>query len=355
MADLAKGLEALVAQVKDQPVAMALLAKMLLAQGHSERALEIAIRAVEMAPDCAEVANLAAAVWSHDVPHWHFKIVRDEVRNAAYDAALRRAVNPASHVLEIGAGSGLLSMMAARAGAAQVVACEMNAKVATMATKIVARNGLADRVRIISKHSNDLKLGVDLERPADVLVSEIVSNDLLGESVLAAMEGVRGLLQPNARIIPASGSVRIALVEDLKPERERMGIIDGFDLSEFNALAAPRYQVKVDAGRLIMRSEPAALFSFDFGSGKNFATGKAEVALTASGGRVTGVVQWIRLEMDEHGFYENAPVSGAQYSCWDVGVHPLLEPVDLRAGAQVIVRGAHDREAPRIWVESIRQ
>ena len=44
----------------------------------------------------------------------------------AYDAALRRAIRPGCRVLEIGTGSGLLAMMAARAGAAQVVTCERN-------------------------------------------------------------------------------------------------------------------------------------------------------------------------------------------------------------------------------------
>lgn len=355
MADLAKGLEALLAQVKDQPVPMALLAKMLLAQGHSERALEIATRAVAMAPDCAEVSNLAAAVWSDGVPHWHFAIVRDLARNAAYDTALRRAVNPATRVLEIGAGTGLLSMMAARAGAAQVVACEVNSKVAAVASKIIARNGLADRVRIVPKHSDDLKVGIDLDQPADVLVSEIVSNDLLRESALAVMERARELLRPDARIIPARGAIRIALAEDFEPYRERMGAVDGFDLSDFNALAAPRYHVKVDAKRLFLRSEPETLFSFDFGSAQNFATGKAEVSLRTSGGRVSGVAQWIRLEMDEHGSYENVPVPNAGYSCWDVLLYPLPKPVDLRAGTEVIVRGAHDRESLRVWIDAIRK
>jgi SAM-dependent methyltransferase len=353
MADLAQDLDALLAEVEHQPIAMALLAKSLLAQGQGERALEIALRALAMAPECAEVSSLAAAVWSHEVPHWHFKIVRDLKRNAAYDAALRRAVNPSSHVLEIGAGSGLLSMMAARAGAARVVACEVNPKVATVAARIIARNGFADRVRIVPKHSDHLQIGIDLDKSPDVLVSEIVSSNLVGESVLAAMEGVRPLLRRDTRIIPAGGAIRIALVEDLESYRERMGVIDGFDLAEFNALAVPHYQVPVDTRRLVMRSEPETLFSFDFRSTQNFVTEKADVILTAAGGRVSGVVQWIRLEMDEQGAYENAPLSDAEYSSWDLFVYPLADPLELGAGTQVVVRGAHDRETLRVWIESI--
>ena len=55
------------------------------------------------------------------IPRWHFDMVLDDVRNNAYEEALRRAIdwqqaagNEETNVLDIGAGSGLLSMMAAR-------------------------------------------------------------------------------------------------------------------------------------------------------------------------------------------------------------------------------------------------
>ena len=55
------------------------------------------------------------------IPHWHFDMVLDDVRNNAYEEALKRAIewqqavgNEEIKVLDIGAGSGLLSLMAAR-------------------------------------------------------------------------------------------------------------------------------------------------------------------------------------------------------------------------------------------------
>lgn len=64
------------------------------------------------------------------VPRWHWEMLHDEERAELYDRAIRRAVasDPGSLVLDIGAGSGLLAMMAARAGARQVVACEGDRK-----------------------------------------------------------------------------------------------------------------------------------------------------------------------------------------------------------------------------------
>ena len=51
-------------------------------------------------------------------------MINDDERNAAYERALARAVTPDSVVFEIGTGSGLVAMMAARAGARLVVTCE---------------------------------------------------------------------------------------------------------------------------------------------------------------------------------------------------------------------------------------
>lgn len=65
---------------------------------------------------------------------------------ALRELAIEAAV-PGKVVLDIGTGSGLLAMMAARAGAARVIACEMNAAVAETARRIIAANGLADRMR----------------------------------------------------------------------------------------------------------------------------------------------------------------------------------------------------------------
>ena len=106
-------------------------------------------------------------------------MLNDTTRNDAFERAIQAAVareGRHARILDIGAGSGLLSMMAARAGAANIVACERVPIIAEAAERIVALNGLDRAIRVISKASNDLAVGKDLEGPADILVSEIISN-----------------------------------------------------------------------------------------------------------------------------------------------------------------------------------
>ena len=342
-------LDSLIARIGDNPRALAQLGRALLIKGDGARARELCSRASAQAPADAEVRSIVAEVMSSEVPNWHFHMVRDDRRNRAYDAALRRHVRPESHVLEIGAGSGLLAMMAARAGAAQVVTCEQNAAIAAMACEIVARNGLADRVRVVAKHSADLDVEADLGGRADVLVCEIFSNDLVGEGALPAIEqAARLFLRPGAQIIPESGAIRVALAEDMLAERRQMDMVDGFDLSPFNQLRPPRYRIHVGDRRLVLRSEPADLFTFDFQSKGPFPEDRARAIAVAHGGRVNGIAQWIRLQMDAETVYEDRPRPDAS-SAWAVFFYPLTRAIESQAGDEVTVCGAHDRQTLRVW------
>jgi type II protein arginine methyltransferase len=341
--------DAFVRRVSENPVALARFAGILCDKGDGARAYELALRALRAKPDDAEVRSLAASVLSRNVPNWHFAIVQDAARNKAYDAALKRAVGPQSKVLEIGTGTGILAMMAARAGAGQVVTCEMVPAIADAAREIVALNGFSDRVRVVAKKSTDIDSEAEIGGRADILVSEIVTNMIVGEDVLPATEhAVRVLLKPGAKIIPARAVVRVALGYDAMIHRQRMGMIEGFDLSPFNRLATHFYQIKRRAERLTLRSAPADLFHFDFQSGGPFPAATAAVRLTTSGGRANGIAQWIALEMDPEGRYENAPGTG-EFSAWAVIFRPFAAPRDDPPGTILEVFGSHDRHHMRIW------
>lgn len=332
------------------PASMVRLAKALIEGGETARAAALADQARQLAPEDPEIERIARLVLEGSVPDWHHEILADAARNSAFDAALRRSVVPGCRVLDIGAGSGLLALMAARAGAAEVVSCEVNAAMAAVATQIVERNGYADRIRIVAKHSRDLEIGADLAGPADIIVSEIVSNNLLGENILGSMEDVVGRLgHPATRVIPSHGCVRIALAHYANLATRQTNSVEGFDLSPMNGLTA-RIALSPGNEALELRSAPEDLFSFDFGSGGPFVDHRAAVGLTSTGGAVNGVVQWIRLTMDAEATYENRPAPGAS-SCWSVMFQPLPSIVTFRPGDQFVVRGGRDRTSVWMWVD----
>jgi len=346
--DRTLGLEALLRQVEGNAEAMVALARVLWPENRAT-AVQLCSRALDLAPANGEVRVIAAEVLSAGVPTWHFDIVRDHARNDAYEAALRRAIFPGCKVLEIGAGTGLLAMMAARAGAGSVITCEADAAVALAAQRVITHNGFADRVKVVAKHSTALDVDADLGGPADILVSEIIANDLVGEDALPALEhACRHLLKPGGLMIPARGRVRVALAFDEDLDDARMGHVAGFDLSPFNRIASPHHELYVGAPRINLRSAPADLFAFDFASGGPFPPGASEVALSAAGGRINGVVQWIALELDDVVRYENAPEPGTS-SSWMAVFYPFGREIDGAPGHRVVVHARHDRGGLRLW------
>jgi type II protein arginine methyltransferase len=342
-------LKELLDQIGDEPVMLARLACVLLAKGETDQARELCAKAVALDSFDGEVRAIAAEVLSYNVPTWYFAMVRDKARHAAYEAAFRRVILSGKRVLDIGTGTGLFAMMAARAGAAQVVTCEANPAVAAAASDIIAANGFADRVRVIAKHSADIEIGADLDAPADVVIWDNSSNNMIGAGALPAVEkAVRWLARPGASIIPARGMIRVALAEDR--EAYRMQLVEGFDLSAFNRLAAPSYTISVGSARLVLRSKPAHLFGFDFQAGGPFPEARAAVSLCSEGGSVNGIVQWLRFEIDAATEYENIPCTGTT-SAFGAVFYPLKRSIEIAPGDMLTVCGSHDRQSIRIWAE----
>jgi len=258
------------------------LARMMAEDGQSAKAFDLCQTALRLALGDGKLAARIRSFVNASVPAWHFGIVFDEARNAAYEAALR--------------------------------------------------NGYADRIRVIAKHSSELDAEVDLGGRADVLVSELIGNRLVFETVLSAHEhAVRDLLKPEARIIPARGVVRVALGHD-KRKFPNLTHIAGFDLSPFESLAPTAADYAVGDELLTLHSDAADLFSFDFTSTKHLPAAETSLDCVSTGGEINGVAQWIALTLDETAHYENRPTPGKKYSAWAVQFYRFARPIQTISG-----------------------
>ena len=322
-----------------------------------------AVKACRLVPENAEYAFQRRAAGAAAVPDWHFNMVNDRPRNAAFAAAIAQVVRPAHLVLEIGTGSGLLAMLAARgeageARASRVVTCEANPLLAQTATDIVAANGLSKTIRVVAKPSTELRVGVDLEARADVLICEIFSVQVISEGVLPSLEDAKArLLTAGATIIPSAAIARAALVAgEALSRRVRTGSVLGFDLSRLNEFA-PTIQFLPSEQSVTLLSEPTDLFRFDLAHQERFPPEKRMLSFAASAdGLCEGVVQWLRLELCTGVDFENPPGSPqAEFSRhWHPVFYPFVEPVAVVAGQTVNIRASHNRSGLRIELANAR-
>lgn len=129
---------------------------------------------------------------------FHRMLVNDKPRSLAYQQAIAEVVRPGDTVLDIGAGSGILSLFACQAGAARVYAVERTS-MANMARAMAQANGFEDRMHVLQQDIRD----VQLPERVDVVVSELISQGLVGQFMESLTDYVRiHLLKPGGRIVP---------------------------------------------------------------------------------------------------------------------------------------------------------
>lgn len=136
---------------------------------------------------------------------YHRRLLADDVRTAAFRDAIEATVGPDDVVVDIGAGTGILSLFAARAGARKVYAIESTA-VAHLAARIVADNGFSDQIEVVHGDART----VELPEQATVLVSECLGNFLMSDGMIGTLAACRRLLTDDARIIPAHVDLLLA-------------------------------------------------------------------------------------------------------------------------------------------------
>lgn len=256
------------------------------------------------------------------VPSWHWPMLHDTSRNEAYSKAIKALVSPESTVFEIGCGSGLLSILAAQAGARHVFACEKNSKLAALARENIQRAGLEDRITVINKRAENLRFGRDIDRQCDIVIHELLSDDLVGEGMLDVLEEIdKDIYAPSVTFLPNHTYARIQGVSNRHLIEPHISpVIESIDLSAIDVLAPASSIVPpfvgvtpVGAAHTIMEC------TIESGGVVRSWINPVEMSELFDIGAV-GIIQWIGFSFPDGTRYENGPGS---LSHWLWGFYPI--------------------------------
>jgi tetratricopeptide (TPR) repeat protein len=312
--------------------------------------------ALAIAPDHVGALRNLRRMSAEGIPSWHFHMLADTARNAAFDTAIKRVVKPGDLVLDIGTGSGLLAMMAARAGAAKVVACEATRSIADTAKTIVELNGYADKIDVYGMHSGLLKVGKQLPTRANVIVTEILDAALLGEGMLPSIRAaLYSLATPDAIVVPAAATACAQLVHIPNHlSQGKLGNVEGFDLREFERFRIPKeYEVvHMESSHSHGRSEVLPIKHINFTQlpaaieeerPERFAVTFQRLTT----GWVNGLCLWFVLELDAETRVSSGP--GGELRHWGQALFFFEEPVFVQAGGSMEIQCAFSDVMWQFW------
>ncbi|XP_075890192.1 protein arginine N-methyltransferase 3 isoform X2 [Nelusetta ayraudi] len=194
----------------------------------------------------------------------HEEMLKDKVRTESYRDFMYR--NPELFqdkvVLDVGCGTGILSMFAARSGAKKVIGVDQS-EIIYQAMDIVRANQLEDKITLIKGRVEDVQLPVE---KVDIIISEWMGYFLLFESMLDSVLHARDLyLADNGSVYPDLCNISLAAVGDTVKHQERIAFWDdvyGFSMACMKKAVVPEAVVEVVAADTLV-SEPAVIQTID--------------------------------------------------------------------------------------------
>ena len=266
-------------------------------------------------------------------PWEHARLLSDAPRNRLLVELLRRRA-PGAVVVEIGCGTGVLSCVAARLGARQVVALEPT-PLWTTARALVAANGLTDRVTVLPYTVEAFAAHhlPDDWRGADLVFSELLNADPFAEGIEPASAAARALLAPGGHLAPDRLSVFAALVdaeawrdlEGARAELARLAAETGLDLSAAEDRIGEAEPEPFVAPRVTLRSPPVRVLERVLGASDPVPDDlPVQLVATEPHRPVGGIAAWFEARYDHDLVMSNAP---GRPTHWGLHVTALPEAV----------------------------
>jgi Ribosomal protein L11 methyltransferase (PrmA) len=262
----------------------------------------------------------------------HRQYLADRARIASFRQAIRDVVRPGHVVLDLGAATGILGLLACQAGATRVYSIDEGGMI-ELARGICRANGLQDRVVFIK----GLSTRVDLPEKVDLIVSDQIGRFGFEAGLLEYFDDARTrFLKPDGVMIPSRVDLCVAPVEYAEMSRQVEFWNDspaGFDFRPARSIAVNTgYPVKFRPEHFV--GDPVVLASLDL-SLTSMAPLNLEASVVANRtGSLHGIGGWFSAQLSDSVIMSNSPLTAHPINRMNV-FFPIDRPVTLEKGDRV--------------------
>ncbi|XP_067009935.2 protein arginine N-methyltransferase 9 isoform X2 [Anabrus simplex] len=328
------------------------------------------------------------------VERWHFRMLNDSLRNLAYrEAIIKKVKQGFDTVLDIGTGTGILSLFAVEGGAKYVYACDNSPTMINIANEVMEANDASMRVRLLNKLSNDLIIPLDIPHRVSLVVTETLDAGLLGENILQTLVHAWSslLLPPHMSadtdfsqnkqkgiVIPFGATIWVAPIQcydiarkctlvrenqqvchpngssrmtsEIRPEGNNENE-ENLEFYKVNlvALEDEPYDTqdlnKVRGGfRFLSPAREAMHINFNnCVEMAKYLSGDREgcqfIVKCTESGHIDAMAAWFDLQLDEDLTLSSTPEETENKAeCWDQTIFPLQDPIDVTQGQNLLVK-----------------
>lgn len=274
---------------------------------------------------------------SYSIEQYGF-MVNDEVRSATYYNAMREAIKPGDVVIDIGAGTGVFSLVACQLGARKVYAIETS-QLLELGKAMAQANGFSDRIEWISGFSTH----ATLPERADVIISDLRGQLPLYTLHIPSLVDARArLLKPGGVLMPQRDQIFLALAHAPKsyaytiacPWRENRF---GLNMRAALPLVVNRQGV-ITRDPVVLVTEPHLWAELNYHTRTDPNVDQTVAWTIAQPAQAHFIVGWFDAEIAPGYTYTTSPVVEPRADIYGYAALPLEEPLELAAGDQVSVR-----------------
>jgi protein arginine N-methyltransferase 1 len=262
----------------------------------------------------------------------HYGYLADRVKRSQYEAAIEHAVRPEHVVLDLGCGSGLLGLMALRAGARKVIFVDEDA-VIEVARRTVVRAGFGDRAEFFQANSFELSL----PELINVVICDHIGYFGFDYGVIALLaDAQQRFLKPGGIFVPSQVVLKLAPVESETCRNLVAQWQNGSVPGEFGwlgtAAANTKHAVQLAPDDLL--AESATLAKLELGAdAAPYLSWNAEFHC-ARAGTLDGVAGWFDCRLIDDVHMTNSPEAEENLDRPQAFL-PLEAPVAINKGERV--------------------